>query len=175
MIDLKASAMRLNEQAVTPCLPVEVLSVRARRIRVRRRLAMAATLCAVAAAGAVVGVARYSGPTRRLLVEQPAGRRATSTTMESAGAPRDVTITECQNDSVTYRIYNAATYVVTYNVIVDLKNARGDVIKRVRDGGANVPPHGFITRADSFYSDFPATTLPNPVKCAIERVTRHPA
>jgi len=68
MIDLEARARTLNEQAVTPRLPVELVLKRGHRIRVRRRVAavvVAGSLLVVGLAGAAM---HSTGTTKHLVV-----------------------------------------------------------------------------------------------------------
>jgi hypothetical protein len=68
MIDLEASARALNEQSITPRLPVDVVLARGRRIRLRRRLAIIAITCSVAVAGIATSELLSSDTSKHLIV-----------------------------------------------------------------------------------------------------------
>ena len=87
MIDLEERARSLNEHAVTPMLPIEVVVQRARRIRARRRMRAIAAIGSVAALVLVVAMLQITGAKKRVVVIGPGPTTPTSAPAPHAVAP----------------------------------------------------------------------------------------
>jgi hypothetical protein len=176
MIELERRARTLNGESLSPIVPVEVLKLRAKRIRKRNGALLAAVLLAVAVGlvSVIFGLASPS-PSRVVVGGGVASRASTSTTTTSEPRDRIVSISKCLTDSISYTIANRLTKTTLFDVTIDMFTRQGKLIRQIGDHALSVEAGGTHTEFRDF-SEFPGVQEPSrPARCVVVSATQESA